>query len=159
MSELENRANLGMKVLDWFALFLKKPEGRVALIVIFGSLAFGFFWGNSRYDKGVAEQKKNDSILIAGYKEQIQEIKKDNKLLTANNLSQQERLENRDCTEEIRRYKTLFNELNFKTAQDVNITIAQRQKETEERLLAEQSLRIEKQKTKELQQIKQLNPH
>ena len=159
MSELESKANLGMKVLDWFALFLKKPEGKVALIVIFGSLAFGFFWGNSRYDKGIEAQKKNDSILIAGYKTQIAEYKNENKVLTENNLSQQQRLENRDCTEEVRKYRLLFNELSTKTAQDATFTIAQREKETQERILAEQSLKIEKQKTKELQQLKQLNSH
>lgn len=156
--QIENKVNLGMKVADWFASFLKKPEGRTALIVILGSLAFGFYFGNSGYDKGAAAQKKTDSIANIQYKNQndsiIKEYKSQIKVLTANNLSQQQRLENRDCTEEVRKYRLLFNELNSKTAQDVNITIAQRQKEAEERKLAEQSLKLENQKNRELSTFK-----
>lgn len=156
--ELEKKVNLGMKVLDWFADFLRKPEGKIALIVILGSLAFGFIWGNSRYTDGVKDQKKTDSIANLEYKNQNAAIISDYKLqikaLSENNLAQQQRLESRDCTEEMRKYKTLFNELNVKTAQDVNVKIAERQKETEEKNLAKQSLKIETEKNRELSNFK-----
>lgn len=146
MSFFENITNL-QNILDWFKNYYNTPEGKRAMILIATSLAFGFYHGSNRYDAGMAVQKSQDSTAIADIKKEFSELKKIS-------LAQQKRLEDQDCTEVVMKYKSLFENLESKTSQSMQLEIAKKNKEIEERKITDQIVVAEEKKTKELLKIK-----
>ena len=141
-------------IFNWFKDYYETPEGKRAIIVIVSSLAFGFYYGSVRYEHGMAFQKKEDSLTIARIEKSNLALIAEKQELQKKSDIQQEKLENRDCTDEVMRYRTLFESLKSETAQSARIVIAQKNKEVQERKQNETILKADQEKTKELTKIK-----
>lgn len=140
--------------LNWFKDYYNSPEGKRVIILIACSLAFGFYSKNIGYDKGISFQKKEDSLTIDRFEKQIVKHEKAYFALKVENDAQQKKLEDRDCTDEVMKYRTLFQNLKTETTQSAEIVIAQKNKEVEERKNAETILKADQKKTKDLIKIK-----
>lgn len=132
---------------SWIKENRATPEGRAVLLAIGLSIVVGVSGSFISYKQGEINQETKDLLLF-----EKQDKKMDNLQIKVDAL--QSKLANRDCTDEIRRWKSLFEDLYLKTSDKSLELENERDRELREVELAETIKRREQEKTKELINIR-----